>query len=168
MAHRISVTVNGEARALEVEPSQLLVELLRETLRLTGTHVGCDTSQCGSCTVLLDGRAAKSCTVLAVQADGSEVTTIEGLAKDGQLHPVQRAFQSEHATQCGFCTAGLIMTAVDFLGREREPSDGEIRQAIKGNLCRCTGYQNIVRAISTAAAELREGAAAPEKVEATR
>ncbi len=162
MARRINVTVNGEARALEVEPSLLLVELLRETLRLTGTHVGCDTSQCGACTVLLDGRAVKSCTVLAVQADGAQVTTIEGVAKDGQLHPVQRAFHEQHGLQCGFCTPGLILTTIDFLGRDPDPSEQEIRHAIKGNLCRCTGYQNIVRAISAAATELRAGEAKAE------
>ena len=162
MARRISVTVNGEARTLEVEPSLLLVELLRETLRLTGTHVGCDTSQCGACTVLLDGRAVKSCTVLAVQADGAQVTTIEGVAKDGQLHPVQRAFHEQHGLQCGFCTPGLILTTIDFLGRDADPSEQEIRHAIKGNLCRCTGYQNIVRAIDAAATELRGGAAKAE------
>ncbi len=158
MERRISIAVNGDAQALEVEPSLLLVELLRETLRLTGTHVGCDTSQCGSCTVLLDGRAVKSCTVLAVQADGAQVTTIEGLAADGQLHPVQRAFHEQHGLQCGFCTPGLILTTVDFLAREPDPSEKEIRRAIKGNLCRCTGYQNIVRAIDAAATQARGGA----------
>ena len=160
MPRSITVTVNGVTRTHDVEPSLLLVEFIREVLRLTGTHVGCDTSQCGACTVLVDGRATKSCTVLAVQADGSEVRTIEGLATDGRLHPVQRAFQTEHATQCGFCTPGIIATAVDFLGRNPEPSDAEIRRAIEGNLCRCTGYHNIVRAIGTAAAEMRAGAAA--------
>ena len=166
MSRTVTITVNGARQTREVEPQLLLVELLRETLGLTGTHVGCDTSQCGACTVLLDGRATKSCTVLAAQADGAEVTTIEGLATDGQLHPVQRAFQTEHATQCGFCTPGVILTAVDLLRRDVEPSDAEIRHAIDGNLCRCTGYHNIVRAISAAAAEMRAGA--PPKAEVKR
>lgn len=155
MSKKIAVTVNGVMHTREVEPSLLLVEFLREDLRLTGTHVGCDTSQCGACSVLLDGRATKSCTVLAVQADGTSVTTIEGLAMGGNLHPVQRAFQTEHATQCGFCTPGMIISAVDLLSRNAEPTQPEIRQAIKGNYCRCTGYQNIVRAIETAAVEVR-------------
>ncbi len=164
MSRTVTITVNGARQTREVEPQLLLVELLRETLGLTGTHVGCDTSQCGACTVLLDGRATKSCTVLAAQADGAEVTTIEGLATDGQLHPVQRAFQTEHATQCGFCTPGVILTAVDLLRRDVEPSDAEIRHAIDGNLCRCTGYHNIVRAISAAATEMRAGAAPKAEV----
>ena len=168
MSRTVTITVNGARQTREVEPQLLLVELLRETLGLTGTHVGCDTSQCGACTVLLDGRATKSCTVLAAQADGAEVTTIEGLATDGQLHPVQRAFQIEHATQCGFCTPGVILTAVDLLRRDVEPSDAEIRHAIDGNLCRCTGYHNIVRAISAAAAEMRAGAGATAKAEVRR
>jgi len=151
MAQAITVTVNGTKRTSDVEPTQLLVELLRDTLGLTGTHVGCDTSQCGACTVLVDGRATKSCTILAVQTDGAEVVTVEGLAKNGELHPVQRAFASEHALQCGFCTPGLMITAVDFLGRNASPSDAEIRHAIEGNLCRCTGYHNIVNAIRSAA-----------------
>jgi len=155
MPRTVTITVNGARETREVEPQLLLVELLRETLGLTGTHVGCDTSQCGACTVLLDGRAVKSCTVLAVQADGAQVTTIEGLAEDGQLHPVQRAFHEQHGLQCGFCTPGLILTTVDLLGRDPDPSEKEIRHAIKGNLCRCTGYQNIVRAIDAAATELR-------------
>ncbi len=169
MPREITVTVNGTRHTRGVEPSLLLVEFLRETLGLTGTHVGCDTSQCGACTVLVDARATKSCTMLAVQADGAEVVTIEGLAKDGQLHAVQRAFQAEHATQCGFCTPGMILTAVDLLSRNPEPSDPEIRHGIGGNLCRCTGYQNIVRAISAAASEMRS-AARPEapKVEVMR
>ncbi len=160
MPRTVTITVNGTRQTREVEPRLLLVELVRETLGLTGTHVGCDTSQCGACTVLLGGRATKSCTVLAVQADGAEVTTIEGLARDGALHPVQRAFQTQHATQCGFCTPGMILTAVDLLRRDPEPSDAEIRHAIEGNLCRCTGYQNIARAIGAAAAEVRAGAVA--------
>ncbi len=169
MPQAISVTVNGVAQKREVEPSLLLVEFLRETLGLTGTHVGCDTSQCGACTVLLEGHAVKSCTVLAVQADGARVTTIEGLAKDGELHPVQRAFQTEHATQCGFCTPGMIITAVDFLGRNPEPSEPDIRHALEGNLCRCTGYHNIVRAVSRAGREMRAApAVAPAKAEVRR
>ena len=155
---KITVTVNRTEHELEIEPSLLLVELLRENLRLTGTHVGCDTSQCGSCTVLIDGSAVKSCTVLAVQADGAEIVTVEGLAKDGELHPVQRAFSAEHALQCGFCTPGLMITAVDLLSRNAGPTDAEIRHAIRGNLCRCTGYHNIVNAVRTAATEMRSAA----------
>ena len=155
---KITVTVNRTEHELEIEPSLLLVELLRENLRLTGTHVGCDTSQCGSCTVLIDGSAVKSCTVLAVQADGAEIVTVEGLAKDGELHPVQRAFSAEHALQCGFCTPGLMITAVDLLSRNAAPTDAEIRHAIRGNLCRCTGYHNIVNAVRTAATEMRSAA----------
>jgi aerobic carbon-monoxide dehydrogenase small subunit len=151
VAQAITVTVNGTKQTKDVEPSQLLVELLRETLGLTGTHVGCDTSQCGACTVLVDGRATKSCTILAVQTDGAEVVTVEGLARNGELHPIQRAFAQEHALQCGFCTPGLMITAVDFLARNPSPSDTEIRHAIEGNLCRCTGYHNIVSAIRSAA-----------------
>jgi len=154
----ITVTVNRTEHEFEIEPSLLLVELLRENLRLTGTHVGCDTSQCGSCTVLIDGSAVKSCTVLAVQADGAEIVTVEGLAKDGELHPVQRAFSAEHALQCGFCTPGLMITAVDLLSRNAAPTDAEIRHAIRGNLCRCTGYHNIVNAVRTAATEMRSAA----------
>src|SRR3989441_1250174 len=151
MAQPITVTVNGTKRTNDVEPTQLLVELLRDTLGLTGTHVGCDTSQCGACTVLVDGRATKSCTILAVQTDGAEVVTVEGLARNGELHPVQRAFAQEHALQCGFCTAGLMITAVDFLARNPSPSDAEIRHAIEGNLCRCTASPNIVNATRPAA-----------------
>jgi len=160
---KITVTVNGTEQVMDIEPSLLLVELLREKLRLTGTHVGCDTSQCGACTVLIDGSAVKSCTVLAVQADGAEITTVEGLAKDGELHPIQRAFSAEHALQCGFCTPGLMITAIDLLERKGAPTDADIRHAIKGNLCRCTGYHNIVSAIRSAAAEMR-GATTPMKV----
>jgi carbon-monoxide dehydrogenase small subunit len=162
---RITVTVNRIERVLEIEPSLLLVELLRENLRLTGTHVGCDTSQCGACTVLMDGSAVKSCTVLAAQADGADVVTVEGLATNGELHPIQRAFSAEHALQCGFCTPGLMITTVDLLGRNPAPSDAEIRHAIKGNLCRCTGYHNIVSAVRSAATEMR-GAATPQKAPA--
>jgi carbon-monoxide dehydrogenase small subunit len=160
---KITVTVNGTEQVMEIEPSLLLVELLREKLRLTGTHVGCDTSQCGACTVLIDGSAVKSCTVLAVQADDAEITTVEGLAKDGELHPIQRAFSAEHALQCGFCTPGLMITAIDLLERNPAPTDADIRHAIKGNLCRCTGYHNIVSAIRSAATEMR-GATTPMKV----
>jgi aerobic carbon-monoxide dehydrogenase small subunit len=166
MAQSVTVTVNGTSYSREVEPALLLVEYLRETLALTGTHVGCDTSQCGACTVLVDGRATKSCTMLAVQADGATVITVEGLAKNGTLHPIQRAFSKEHGLQCGFCTPGLMITAVDFLERNASPSDDQIRHAIEGNLCRCTGYQNIVNAIRTASAEMRQTAGAGEKVAA--
>ena len=148
---RIAVTVNGERREAEVEPRQLLVYFLREQLGLTGTNVGCDTSSCGACTVLLDGESVKSCTVLAVQADGTEITTIEGLAGDGELHPVQQAFHEQHALQCGYCTPGMIMAAVGLLAEQPSPSEQEIRLALEGNLCRCTGYHNIVKAVQAAA-----------------
>ena len=161
MAERITLSVNGTRRELEVEPRRLLVQALREDLNLTGTHVGCDTSQCGACTVHVDGKAVKSCTMLAVQAEDADVTTIEGLATDGELHPLQAAFWEKHGLQCGFCTPGMIMTAADLLGRNPDPTDAEIRHAIEGNICRCTGYQNIVAAIRHAAAALRSGAAAP-------
>jgi carbon-monoxide dehydrogenase small subunit len=162
---KITLTVNRTQQVMEVEPSLLLAELLRENLRLTGTHVGCDTSQCGACTVLIDGSAVKSCTVLAVQADGAEITTVEGLAQNGELHPIQRAFSAEHALQCGFCTPGLMITAIDLLERNPAPTDADIRHAIKGNLCRCTGYHNIVSAIRSAATEMR-GATTPMKAPA--
>jgi carbon-monoxide dehydrogenase small subunit len=148
---RISFTVNGETREVDVEPRELLVYVLRERLGLTGTNVGCDTSSCGSCTVLLDGESVKSCTVLGVQADGLEVTTIEGLARDGELHPVQRAFHEQHGLQCGYCTPGMIMAAVSLLKEQPSPSEAEIREGLEGNLCRCTGYHNIVRAVQSAA-----------------
>ncbi len=148
---RISVTVNGERHEAEVEPRQLLVYFLREELGLTGTVVGCDTSSCGSCTVLLGGESVKSCTLLAVQADGADITTIEGLARDGELHPVQQAFHEEHGLQCGFCTPGMVLATVSLLAESPSPSDGEIRLALEGNLCRCTGYQNIVKAVKAAA-----------------
>ncbi len=151
----IAVTVNGERREVEVEPRQLLVYFLREQLGLTGANVGCDTSSCGACTVLLDGAAVKSCTVLAVQADGAEVTTIEGLSRDGELHPVQQAFWDQHGLQCGFCTPGMIITAADLLAENPDPGDDEIRHALEGNLCRCTGYENIVRAVRQAAQAMR-------------
>jgi aerobic carbon-monoxide dehydrogenase small subunit len=158
----IALEVNGEPREVDVEPRRLLVQVLREDLGLTGTHVGCDTSQCGACTVHVDGRAVKSCTMLAVQADGSSVTTIEGMAQgDGTLHPLQNAFWEKHGLQCGFCTPGMIMTAADLLARDHDPSDEEIRHAIEGNICRCTGYHNIVLAVREAARVMREGAATP-------
>jgi carbon-monoxide dehydrogenase small subunit len=147
----IAVTVNRERREAEVEPRQLLVYFLREQLGLTGTNVGCDTSSCGACTVLLGGESVKSCTVLAVQADGCEVTTIEGLAPDGELHPVQRAFHEQHGLQCGYCTPGMVLATVSLLQEQPNPSEHEIRQALEGNLCRCTGYHNIVRAVQAAA-----------------
>jgi carbon-monoxide dehydrogenase small subunit len=146
----ISLRVNGRPVEAVVEPRLLLVHFLRERLRLTGTHIGCDTSQCGACTVHLDGRAVKSCTVLAVQADGCDITTIEGLAAEGELHPLQAAFQEQHALQCGFCTPGMIMASLELLGRAIVPDDREIRAALEGNRCRCTGYQNIVAAVRTA------------------
>jgi carbon-monoxide dehydrogenase small subunit len=152
---RIAVTVNGTRREAEVEPRQLLVYFLREGLGLTGTNVGCDTTTCGACTVLLDGRSVKSCTLLAVQADEHEVTTIEGLASNGELHPLQRAFHEHHALQCGYCTPGMIMAAVGLIEENGELSDEEIRRGLEGNLCRCTGYHNIVKAIQSAAQELR-------------
>ena len=156
----ISLTVNGKGRKAQVEPRLLLVHFLREHLLLTGTHVGCDTSQCGACTVLIDGRSVKSCTVLAVQADGSDVTTIEGLATNGELHPLQEGFWEEHGLQCGYCTPGMIMSAVNLLKQEPDPSEQQIRDGISGNFCRCTGYQHIVNAIQHAARTMRERAVA--------
>ncbi len=153
----VELVVNGERRTLDVEGRTLLVQALRDGLGLTGTHVGCDTSQCGACTVLLDGRATKSCAVLALQAEGAEVTTIEGLASESGLHPIQTAFVEEHGLQCGFCTPGMILTAVDLLAREPDPSDEAIRTALRGNLCRCTGYETIVRSVRSAGTALREG-----------
>ncbi len=147
---KIALTVNGKRRLADVEPRLLLAHFLRENLRLTGTHVGCDTTQCGACTVLIDGRSAKSCTIFAVQADGAEITTIEGLAVDGKLHPLQEAFWQEHGLQCGFCTPGMIMTAAALLADNPTPSEREIREGIAGNFCRCTGYQHIVNAIQHA------------------
>jgi carbon-monoxide dehydrogenase small subunit len=161
VAEHITLTVNGERRELDVEPRRLLVQALREDLGLTGTHIGCDTSQCGACTVHMDGLAVKSCTVLAAQADGSQVTTIEGMATDGELHPLQSAFWEKHGLQCGFCTPGMIMTAANLIAQSPDPSEDEIRHAIEGNICRCTGYHNIVAAIVQAAAVMREGAKAP-------
>ncbi|HEY2376684.1 MAG TPA: (2Fe-2S)-binding protein [Gemmatimonadaceae bacterium] len=153
--HSVSVTVNGTAHRSEVEARLLLVHYLRDELRLTGTHIGCDTTHCGACTVLLDGKPVKSCTLFAVQADGRSVSTVEGLELGGELHAVQKAFKEEHALQCGFCTPGMMMSAVALLERNPSPSELEIRQAISGNLCRCTGYVNIVKAIQHAAADMR-------------
>ena len=148
---QVSITVNGTVRTENVEARLLLVHFLREQLNLTGTHVGCDTSQCGACTVLIDGRSAKACTIFAVQADGLDVTTIEGLAKEGELHPMQNGFWEEHGLQCGYCTTGMIMSAVNLLEDNPNPTEQEIREGIEGNFCRCTGYQHIVNAIQHAA-----------------
>jgi carbon-monoxide dehydrogenase small subunit len=148
------MTVNGTRREAEVEPRELLVYFLRERLDLTGTNVGCDTTTCGACTVLMDGKAVKSCTVLTVQADGREVTTIEGLAEDGEMHPLQRAFHEEHALQCGYCTPGMIMAALGLLLEDEDMSEDELRLGLEGNMCRCTGYQNIVKAIQRARADM--------------
>jgi carbon-monoxide dehydrogenase small subunit len=164
MKQSVTISVNGRAHTQEVDPRLLLAHLRREGLGLTGTNIGCDTSQCGACTVLMDGEAVKSCTVLAVQADGSSVTTIEGLATDGKLHPMQNAFWEKHGLQCGFCTPGMIMTAADLLSHNDDPTDEEIRHAIEGNMCRCTGYHNIVIAIKAAAAAMRDGASTPAAV----
>jgi len=150
---QVSMTVNGKVRRGDVEPRLLLVHFLREQLLLTGAHVGCDTSQCGACTVLVDGRSAKSCTIFAVQVDGSEIATIEGLAKDGRLHPLQEGFWEEHGLQCGYCTPGMIMSAVNLLNETPKPTEQQIREGISGNFCRCTGYQHIVNAIQHAASK---------------
>ena len=152
---RIIVTVNGERRIADVEPRLLLVHLLRQGLKLTGTHTGCDTTNCGACTVLVDGRPIKSCTMLAVQADGHEVTTVEGLATASELHPLQEGFKDEHGLQCGFCTPGMMMAAKGLLDENPDPSEDEVRWALSGNLCRCTGYQNIVKSVLWAAEKLR-------------
>jgi carbon-monoxide dehydrogenase small subunit len=154
----LQLVVNGERRSLDVEPRTLLVHAIRDGLGLTGAHIGCDTSQCGACTVLLDGRAVKSCTLFALQAEGAEITTIEGLASGGEMHPIQRSFVENHGLQCGFCTPGLILTAVDLLSRDPEPTDESIRHSLRGNLCRCTGYQTVVESIRAAGAEMRRGA----------
>jgi carbon-monoxide dehydrogenase small subunit len=154
MRYPVSVTVNGVRRKHDIEARLLLVHYIRESLGLTGTNVGCDTSQCGACTVLMNGKAVKSCTVLAVQADGARITTIEGLARNGTLHPLQDAFWEKHGLQCGFCTPGMILTACDLLAGNPRPTDGEVRQALEGNLCRCTGYQNIVAAVQEGAARM--------------
>ena len=163
-SHAISITVNGTTHHAEVEARLLLVHFLRENLRLTGTHIGCDTTHCGACTVLLDGKPVKSCTLFAVQADGRQVQTVEGLELGGELHAVQKAFKQEHALQCGFCTPGMMMTAVALLERNLTPNELDIRQAISGNLCRCTGYVNIVNAIQAAAADMREARHTPAYV----
>ena len=158
MPERFELVVNGEHLSLEVEARTLLVHALRDGFGLTGTHIGCDTSQCGACTVLLDGRAVKSCTILALQAEGSEITTIEGLARNGEPHPIQQAFIDYHGLQCGFCTPGMILTTADLLSSDPDPSDEVIRHALRGNLCRCTGYQAIVESIRAAGAALAGGA----------
>jgi carbon-monoxide dehydrogenase small subunit len=164
---QVSMTVNGVRHAQEVEPRMLLVHFLRDTLGLTGTHVGCDTSNCGACTVHLDGEAVKSCTVLAVQADGGEVTTIEGMGSEGALHPLQEAFWEHHGLQCGYCTPGMIMAAADLLARNPQPTEHDVREALAGNLCRCTGYQNIVKAVLAAAGQAPGAAAQPKAEEVT-
>jgi carbon-monoxide dehydrogenase small subunit len=155
---RVTVTVNGERRSAEIEPRLLLAHLLRQCFQLTGTHVGCDTSNCGACTVLFDGVPLKSCTMLAVQADGHEVTTVEGLASASELHPIQEAFKEEHGLQCGFCTPGMMLAATGLLAENLDPTEDEVRWALSGNLCRCTGYQNIVKAVLLAAEKMRAGA----------
>ena len=153
---QIEVTVNGAAQQVDVEPRLLLVHLIREDLQMTGTHIGCDTTHCGACTVLLDGVPVKSCTVFAVQANGCEITTVEGLEQGGALHPVQQGFTEEHGLQCGFCTPGMMLTSVALLERNQDPSEDEVRKAISGNLCRCTGYVNIVKAVQHAGRAMRE------------
>jgi carbon-monoxide dehydrogenase small subunit len=163
----VQLTVNGEARQAEVEPRTLLVHLLRDTFGLTGTHIGCDTSNCGACTVIVDGRSTKSCTMLAISADGAEVKTIEGMADGATLHPLQQAFWDQHGLQCGFCTPGMIMQASWLLEQNPAPSEAEIREGISGNLCRCTGYVNIVKAIQQAAGELSASESAPVVADAT-
>jgi len=160
MARPVTLAVNGTEHHVEVEPRELLVFVLRDNLNLTGTHVGCDTSQCGACTILMDGRAVKSCTVLALQAEGHRITTIEGIGGADELHPLQQGFWDKHGLQCGFCTPGMIMTAMDLLASHPDPSEAEIRHALEGNYCRCTGYQNIVAAIQAAATSLRSTPAA--------
>ena len=156
MANKISLTVNGKQHSGEVEARTLLVDFLREHLSLTGTHIGCDTSSCGACTIHVDGIAVKSCTMLAVQADGCDITTVEGLSTNGTMHPIQEGFKEEHGLQCGFCTPGMMMTATDLLKRNPNPSEHEIREALEGNFCRCTGYHNIVRSIQYAAKKMGE------------
>ncbi|MCI5083321.1 MAG: (2Fe-2S)-binding protein [Saprospiraceae bacterium] len=153
---KIKLKINGEVVEKEVEDRTLLIYFLRDALGLTGAHVGCDTSSCGACTIMIDGKAVKSCTILAVQADGTEVKTIEGMAENGTLHPLQEGFKEEHGLQCGFCTPGMVMTAADLLSRNPDPSEQEIREALEGNFCRCTGYHNIVRSIQYAAKKMKE------------
>ena len=157
MSVNVSMNVNGRAASEEVEDRTLLVEFLRESLRLTGTHVGCDTSQCGACVVHVNGQSVKACTMLAVQAQGADVTTIEGLAEDGRLHPMQAAFRENHGLQCGFCTPGMVMSALDLVARNPDPSGTEVREWLEGNLCRCTGYHNIVKSILAGASAMRGG-----------
>ncbi|HEU0198922.1 MAG TPA: (2Fe-2S)-binding protein [Burkholderiaceae bacterium] len=154
--HAINVTINGVAREAEVDSRLLLVHFIREVCRLTGTHIGCDTSHCGACTVICDGEAVKSCTMLAVQADGCQLRTVEGLEQNGELHPVQQGFTEKHGLQCGYCTPGMMMSSVALLERNKSPSEQEIREAISGNLCRCTGYVNIVKAVQYAAEKMRQ------------
>lgn len=154
MTKEITVTINGEKSSVEVEPRLLLVHLIRENLNLTGTHIGCDTSNCGACTILMDGKSVKSCTVLAIQADGKEITTVEGLNSEGELHPLQEGFKENHGLHCGFCTPGMMMRAVELLEKNPNPTEEEIRWGISGNLCRCTGYNNIVKAIQYASAKI--------------
>ena len=160
MAISISLTVNGAPVTAEMEPHTLLVQFLRDQLRLTGTHIGCDTAQCGACTVHLNGRAVKSCNILAVQTEGTEITTIEGLAKDGELHPMQAAFRACHGLQCGFCTPGMVMSATSLVQRQPDLTEADVRAQLDGNLCRCTGYHNIVKAVLKGAAGMKSGAAA--------
>ena len=155
---RVQLSINGEKHEADVEPRLLLVHLIRENLRLTGTHIGCDTTHCGACTVLMDGRPVKSCTVFAVQANGRQLMTVEGLEQDGKLHPLQESFMSEHGLQCGYCTPGMLMTGYAFLQKNTKPSEDDIRRAISGNLCRCTGYVNIVKAVQHAAVTMQGGA----------
>ena len=155
---RVQLSINGDTHEADVEPRLLLVHLIRENLRLTGTHIGCDTTHCGACTVLMDGRPVKSCTVFAVQANGRQLMTVEGLEQDGKLHPLQESFMSEHGLQCGYCTPGMLMTGYAFLQKNTKPSEDDIRTAISGNLCRCTGYVNIVKAVQHAAVKLQGGA----------
>jgi len=154
---KVRVKINGQEREAEVEPRLLLVHFIREVLSLTGTHIGCDTSHCGACTILLDGKTVKSCTMFAVQADGSEILTIEGLIQNGKLHPLQEGFKEEHGLQCGYCTPGMILSSLALLRRNPQPSEDEIRHGISGNLCRCTGYKNIVKAVQYAAAKMAQG-----------
>jgi len=168
MGQPITVTVNGEKRSAEVEPRLLLVHFLREKLRLTGTHIGCDTTHCGACTVLVDGTPVKSCTMLAVQADGQQVTTVEGLMTGGALHPIQVAFKQEHGLQCGFCTPGMMLTSVALLTDNPDPSEDDIRWALSGNICRCTGYMNIVKAVKSAAVQMKAAAEMPAETAAAR
>jgi carbon-monoxide dehydrogenase small subunit len=167
MAISISLTVNGTPVTAEIEPHTLLVQFLRDQLRLTGTHIGCDTAQCGACTVHLNGRAIKSCNILAVQAEGAQITTIEGLAKDGELHPMQAAFRHCHGLQCGFCTPGMVMSATSLAQRQPDLTEADVRAQLDGNLCRCTGYHNIVKAVLEGAAGMKSGAAAQASAQVT-